>query len=185
MKKLGLGNPGDEYEQTRHNVGFFVIDEIAKKLDLKLNVNKFNGVFVVADDFIIAKPLTYMNLSGKFVKQIVDYYKIKHDDIMVIQDDLDTEVGLAKIKTVGGSGGHNGIKSIIESLQDNKFNRLKIGIGRPSRSSQQSISSYVLGRFNEKEKNLIDAVVIESANAIISWIDNGLKNIINKFNQSK
>ena len=175
---VGLGNPGFQYENTRHNVGFMVIDEIAKKLNLNINQKKFDSLLFVNSDFILLKPLTFMNLSGKAVKSVVDFFKIDISDIIIVCDDLDIKLGQAKIKISNSSAGHNGIKSIIEKLETSNFYRLKIGIGRPE-NKETKLSSYVLGKFNSTEKKVID----KSAEAIISIIYNDINYVVNLFNQ--
>ena len=179
---VGLGNPGFQYENTRHNVGFMVIDEIAKKLNLNINQKKFDSLLFVNSDFILLKPLTFMNLSGKAVKSVVDFFKIDTSDIIIVCDDLDIKLGQAKIKISNSSAGHNGIKSIIEKLETSNFYRLKIGIGRPE-NKETKLSSYVLGKFNSTEKKVIDKVIDKSAEAIISIIYNDINYVVNLFNQ--
>lgn len=179
---VGLGNPGFQYENTRHNVGFMVIDEIAKKLNLNINQKKFDSLLFVNSDFILLKPLTFMNLSGKAVKSVVDFFKIDISDIIIVCDDLDIKLGQAKIKISNSSAGHNGIKSIIEKLETSNFYRLKIGIGRPE-NKETKLSSYVLGKFNSTEKKVIDKVIDKSAEAIISIIYNDINYVVNLFNQ--
>ena len=179
---VGLGNPGFQYENTRHNVGFMVIDEIAKKMNLNINQKKFDSLLFVNSDFILLKPLTFMNLSGKAVKSVVDFFKIDISDIIIVCDDLDIKLGQAKIKISNSSAGHNGIKSIIEKLETSNFYRLKIGIGRPE-NKETKLSSYVLGKFNSTEKKVIDKVIDKSAEAIISIIYNDINYVVNLFNQ--
>lgn len=179
---VGLGNPGFQYENTRHNVGFMVIDEIAKKMNLNINQKKFDSLLFVNSDFILLKPLTFMNLSGKAVKSVVDFFKIDISDIIIVCDDLDIKLGQAKIKISNSSAGHNGIKSIIEKLETSNFYRLKIGIGRPE-NKETKLSSYVLGKFNSIEKKVIDKVIDKSAEAIISIIYNDINYVVNLFNQ--
>lgn len=176
---VGLGNYGEQYEQTRHNVGFSVIDKIAQKINVTLSKNNFNGVFYMNQDFILAKPYTYMNLSGNFVKQIVNFYKIYVEDIIVIYDDLDTPLGQAKMKTIGGSGGHKGMNDIIQKLDTENIHRLKIGIGRPK--NKIDISTFVLSKFDKKEEEIINLVIDKSADAVISSIYNGFRNVMNNF----
>ncbi len=181
---VGLGNPGNEYENTRHNIGFQVVDEIAKKINVKLSKEKFDALFYMNDDFILIKPTTYMNLSGEVVKKVTDFYKISPKDILVICDDLDIKVGQAKIKISKSSGGHNGIKNIIEKIGTSEFYRLKIGIGRPEKKST-SISSHVLEPFDNIQKPIIDKVIIEAADAVTSIIYNGIHYVINNFNRKR
>ncbi|MGL6125186.1 MAG: aminoacyl-tRNA hydrolase [Metamycoplasmataceae bacterium] len=177
---IGLGNPGEEYKNTRHNIGFQVVDLICKEYDATLNINKFGGTFFMDKDIIIAKPMTFMNNSGTFVKDLINFYKIKVEDILVIYDDLDSEVGKAKIKAFGSSGGHNGIKSIIEALKTDEIKRLKIGIGRPKNSN--GISKYVLNNIPKVDMAILDKVKTEAAKIAISFVYNDMRVIINNFN---
>lgn len=178
---VGLGNVGDLYNNTRHNVGFMVIDEIAKKLDIKVNQRKYNSFFYKNDDFILIKPTTFMNLSGVAVKAVVEAFNISISNIIVVCDDLDTSVGQAKIKISKSSGGHNGIKDIIEKLDNAKFYRLKIGIGRPK--GKEDVSKYVLSSFNKKEEPIIKTVISKAADAVMSIVYNDVNYVINYFNR--
>lgn len=179
---VGLGNPGYQYTNTRHNVGFMVIDEIAKKLNINIIQKKFDSLLFVNSDFILLKPLTFMNLSGKAVKLIVDFFKVDISDIIIVCDDLDIKLGQAKIKISNSSAGHNGIKSIIEKLGTSNFYRMKIGIGRPE-NRDYKLSSYVLGKFEPKEQKIIEKVIDKSAEALISIIYNDINYVVNLFNQ--
>lgn len=181
---VGLGNNGPIYKNTRHNVGFQVIDTIANKMNIKLSKEKFGASYYANDDFILMKPISYMNLSGESVAKMMQFYKINSKDILIICDDLDTELGRAKIKISNSSGGHNGIKSVIEEIKTPNFYRLKIGIGRPTNKKIQ-ISDYVLGKFSSKELEVIEQVVEQSAEAAISIIYNGVNYVTNNFNQKK
>ncbi|RMA78536.1 PTH1 family peptidyl-tRNA hydrolase [Metamycoplasma subdolum] len=176
---VGLGNPGSEYEDTRHNVGFMVIDAISKKLETVLNEKKFNGIYYKEKDFILAKPLTYMNLSGNFVREISDFYKIGIDDIIIIYDDMDLPVGKATIKQSGSAGGHNGMKNIIDQMKTQDIKRVKLGIGRATNAI-----NYVLGKFTFNDKQIIDQVIEKVSDAIISFIYNDIRYVMNKFNGS-
>ena len=154
---VGLGNPGKEYEKTRHNIGFNIIDLYLKKNDLTLDKSKFNGNYVKTkindEEVIFLEPQTYMNASGECVKKIVDFYKIDIDDILVIQDDLDMEVGKIKLKEKSSSGGHNGIKSIEQNLGTDNYKRLKVGI---SNDKNKDTKDYVLGNFSKEEREILD-----------------------------
>lgn len=180
---VGLGNPGDEYINTRHNVGFQIIDLICEEYNVSLNSNKFNGVFFVEKDVIFAKPYTFMNNSGSFVKELINFYKIDISDILVIFDDLDSEVGQAKIKTVGSAGGHNGMKDIIEKLNTDEIKRLKIGIGRPKNSKM--VSKYVLSNIPKADILTFNKVKKQAAQAAISFVYNDIRLVINSFNGKK
>ena len=146
---IGLGNPGEKYKNNKHNIGFKFIDAIATKSKLSFK-SKFTGLFTkdVSANIILFKPMNYMNDSGLAVNKIKNFFKIKAEDIFVIYDDIDLELGKIKIKKGGGNAGHNGIKSIEQHLQENFF-KIRIGISRPS--GEMSISNYVLSNFNDGE----------------------------------
>ncbi|MGZ9762554.1 aminoacyl-tRNA hydrolase [Mycoplasma sp. 394] len=177
---VGLGNPGIEYKYTRHNAGFLVIDEICNKLNISLNKTKFNGDFVKIDDLIIAKPKTFMNLSGSFVSSMCSFFKISPEDVMVIHDEKDYELGRATIKIGGSGGSHNGVKNIIDQLGTQEFKRLRIGIKTPF---QGELKDFVLGKFTKEEFEIIKPILNISAQAAISYAFNDIKTVMNKFNQ--
>ena len=143
---VGLGNPGKKYEETRHNIGFTFINSIAKKASINIDKSKFSSLCARYESgenyFLLSKPQTFMNESGKAVREIKNYYKIPIDKTIIVFDDLDLNVGQIRIKRGGGSGGHNGIKSIIEELSEDTFIRIRIGIGKPKGPIE--ISDYVL-----------------------------------------
>ncbi|AXE60983.1 aminoacyl-tRNA hydrolase [[Mycoplasma] phocae] len=173
---VGLGNPGSEYAKTRHNVGFLTIDKIAEKLQIQLSEKKFNGIFFKDKEVIIAKPLTFMNKSGEFVKSIIEYYDIALSDVLIVYDDLDLPLGQAAIKQSGSSGGHRGMKDIIEKLNTQDIKRIKIGIGRG-----ENVIDYVLGKFSFEDYNIISKLIDKAADAIISFISNDIRFVMNKF----
>ncbi|VEU63452.1 aminoacyl-tRNA hydrolase [Mycoplasmopsis bovirhinis] len=176
---VGLGNPGIEYKYTRHNVGFLAIDRICEKLGVTLDRQRFKGEYTKVDDLILAKPLTYMNLSGEFVQQLATFYKINVDDIMVIHDEKDIENGKATIKIGGSGGSHNGVKNIIQHLGKEEFKRLKIGIKYPF---EGELRDFVLGRFSEPEIKELNIVLEKSAEAAILFGFNDIYTVMNKFN---
>lgn len=153
---VGLGNPGIEYENTRHNIGFYFVDLITKSLGNISFKEKFNGKYqkikINGEDIIFLKPLSYMNLSGEVVSKFVNYYKIKIEDILIIHDDLDMQLAKIKLRAKGSSGGHNGIKNIILNLGNENFKRLKIGINK---DKSIDIKDYVLGHFTKDELDKI------------------------------
>lgn len=152
---VGLGNPGKEYKNTRHNIGFIVIDNYLNKVDWKSKMESYIYLTEInGEQVIFMKPLTYMNLSGLAVKKVVNFYKIAPENILIIQDDLDMDLGTYKIKRNSSSGGHNGIKSIIAELNTDKFARLKIGIGK---NKLIPTEKYVISKFSTKELEQIDA----------------------------
>jgi PTH1 family peptidyl-tRNA hydrolase len=178
---VGLGNPGEKYSSTRHNVGFMVVDKIFEKYSASNFQKKFNSEFMEIRvnncKVFLLKPHTYMNLSGRAVFECANFYKIPSEDVLVIYDDLDLELGKIKVRQNGGSGGHNGIKSIDECL-DKNYMRLRIGITKPI-NKQMDISSYVLTKFNEDEKELMDNVFTSVINNISNLIDNHYENFMN------
>ncbi|WP_029512770.1 aminoacyl-tRNA hydrolase [Mycoplasmopsis iners] len=179
---VGLGNPGKQYEFTRHNVGFLVVDKILKNLNLSLNKEKFNGKFVLADDLIIAKPETYMNNSGYFVQVLSNFYKIDPSDIMVIYDDKDFDLGQAAIKIGGSSAGHNGVESIRTQLSSNEFKKMRIGIGK---SETLPLKDYVLSNFKQNELPVLSEVINLAAEAAVSFGFNDIKTVMDKFNVNR
>lgn len=177
---VGLGNPGSEYENTRHNVGFMILDSFIQ--DFKVE-KKFQACVskmrMGNEEVLFVKPLTFMNLSGIAVHKIAQYYHILPKDILVIQDDLDLTFGTYKLKINSSSGGHNGIKSIISSLQTEGFCRLKIGI---SHDKRESVIDYVLGKFSKKEINQLKESSSLYQEIIEYFISYGIEKTMNKFN---
>lgn len=155
---IGLGNPGKEYENSRHNVGFIMLDNIAKNLSVNFDNNKKKSLFGRAKkgdiEYILLKPQTFMNLSGESALYISKFFNISIENITVIYDDMDMPFGTFKIKKGGSSGGHNGIKSLIEKLQSDNFYRIRIGIGRPN--FKEKVNDYVLSSFSKSEREIID-----------------------------
>ena len=154
---VGLGNPGREYENTRHNIGFMFIDEYAKKKGVEINKKKFNGLYIDfinnGEKTILLKPQTYMNLSGESVRGFVEFFKIKIEDILIISDDLDMPIGKLKLRPTGSSGGHNGLKNIELHLNTQNYKRLKIGI---SHNKDIDTKDYVLGNLSKENKDTIN-----------------------------
>lgn len=181
---VGLGNPGKEYENTRHNVGFMAIDKIALKNHVTLNSKKGNGIYTIFEKenekILLLKPLTYMNLSGEAVKALMQYYKIAVSDILIISDDLDMPTGKIKLKYKGSSGGHNGLKNIEQHLKTQEYKRLKIGI---SNNKNYDTKDYVLGRFSIEEKEKIDSVLNTVIDIFDDFCINSFENVMNKYNK--
>lgn len=181
---VGLGNPEEEYDKTRHNMGFHVINKIAKKYNIEIKKNKFQGLyesFIIENQkVILVKPQTYMNLSGNCVKEFVDFYKIEKEKIIIIYDDMDIEPGEIKIKKKGRSAGHNGIKSIIEILGTEEFSRIRIGIGRPQYKDNKI--DYVIGNIPEEDIQKLERGVDKAKDAVIEILKNGIDTAMNKFN---
>ena len=177
---VGLGNPGKKYQHTKHNVGFDVIDNLTTKLDIKLkNSLRFKAEVAKGKDYVIMKPLTYMNLSGNSVIKALKYYDIEPEDLIIIYDDLDLPAGKIRIRFQGSSGGHNGIKSIIQHV-GNKFNRVRIGVGR---NNGVDVINDVLGKLSKIDRKKVDEVIESSSNACIDFIENkDMLTIMNKYN---
>lgn len=151
---VGLGNPGSRYCMTRHNIGSMVLDLISRRMGISIKKNRGDALIgkgcLWGDEFLLVKPIMYMNRSGPPVKRLMDEYGVAREEIIVIHDDIDIEFGRIRIKQKGGSGGHRGVRSIIDSLEDDRFLRLRIGIGRPR--DEMDISDYVLSPFNEEQR---------------------------------
>ncbi|MDR0739856.1 MAG: aminoacyl-tRNA hydrolase [Mycoplasmataceae bacterium] len=183
---VGLGNYPEQYHKSRHNVGFMVIDKLCKALSIELTNEKFNGKFIKVqveqNQFIIAKPYTYMNLSGDFVSQIAQYYQIEPHNILIISDDADNNVGTIRIRNNGSSGGQNGIKDIINKLNTTDFPRIKIGIGRPT-NKKINLADYVLGTFTNTEKPIINRTIDKATEALIDFMNGmSISELMNRYN---
>ena len=180
---VGLGNPGKEYENTRHNIGFMFIDSFAKSVGTIINNKKFNAFYTKVkidnEDVILVKPLSYMNLSGEVVRKFVDYFKIKIDDILVISDDLDLFIGNFKLKSSGSSGGHNGLSNIEQHLATRNYKRLKIGI---SNNKQMDTKDYVLGKFTKNEKDTLNSLFEKINNVLYDFLKNDFDALMSKYN---
>ncbi len=180
---VGLGNPGEKYTNNRHNVGFKVIDEISKRLNINVSKEKFGGLYgdglYKEEKIILLKPMTYINLSGEVIRQYIAFYKINIDDILIISDDLDIELGGLKLKQSGGSGGHNGLKNIELHLETDNYKRLKIGI---SKDKTILTKDYVLGNFTENEQNIINKTIERAADICIDFITIEFMQLMNKYN---
>lgn len=182
---VGLGNPGKQYENTRHNIGFEVIDELSDRFSIPLNQSKFKGLYGIGfhqgEKVILLKPLTYMNLSGESIRAVCDYYQIDIENIVIIYDDLDLPVGKIRLRQKGSAGGHNGIKSTVAHLGTQEFNRIRIGIDRPKNGMK--VPDYVLGRFHDEERPLTQEAVKKSAAACEAWLEKPFLQVMNEFNQ--
>lgn len=180
---IGLGNPGKDYEKTRHNVGFMVIDEIANKLGISGGKEKFDAVlledFVGQEKVILVKPLTFMNDSGRAVRRIIDFYNLNPTDIIVIYDDVDIDLGKLRIRKNGSAGTHNGMKSIIYELKSDNFPRVRLGINKEKRGD---LKRFVLKKFSKGEVPLLIDVVKRAADAAISMVEDDIDKVMNQFN---
>ncbi len=180
---VGLGNPGKEYENTRHNVGFMALDRIAQFLGVIFQKEKFQGLYAEAtyegEKYILLKPQKYMNLSGEVVGDFVRFFKIDHKDILVLYDDLDTAIGSMRLRYQGSSGGHNGIKNIEMHLGTREYNRIKFGI---SNNKTMDTKDYVLGHFSKEEKELMDKTLDKVVDIFKDYSKLTFDNLMNKYN---
>lgn len=180
---VGLGNPGREYENTRHNIGFQTIDKYASKIGISINKSKFNGLYgetmIFGDKVILLKPQSYINLSGEVIRKFVDFYKINLDDILIIHDDLDLEVGTYKIKQKGSSGGHNGLKNIELHLGTQEYKRIKIGI---SNNKNIDTKDYVLGKLSKDEEEKLNEVKSTVLDIVDDYLKVSFSDLMAKYN---
>ena len=181
---VGLGNPEKDYSNTRHNMGFDVINELTNITGIKVTKSKFKSLYgmgeIKGNKVILVKPQTYMNLSGESIIEFKKYYKISNKNIIVIYDDMDLEIGDIRLKPKGGSGTHNGMKSVVENLQTEEFIRVRIGIGTPE-NKEDSIN-YVICAIPKREKEILEKSTKEAANSVIEILENGIDIAMNKYN---
>ena len=180
-----LGNPGDKYENTRHNVGFMVADEVAerqKKPIQRLKFKALTNIFTISGEkVLVMKPITYMNLSGEAVRQAADFYKIPPDHVLVVSDDTALPVGRLRIRVKGSAGGHNGLKNIIQHLGTDQFPRLRVGVGEKPHPDYD-MADWVLGKFVGEDKKAIETAVKRAADAIECILAEGIDRGMGKFN---
>lgn len=180
-----LGNPGDKYRNTRHNVGFMTADIFEKRENIKIKRIKYNALTakcsIGGSITMLIKPQTYMNLSGKSVRQAASFYRIPEHRIIVISDDVSLEVGKLRIRRKGSAGGHNGLKSIISELGSDEFCRVRIGVGSPENPDYE-MADWVLGKFGGGEKKLISKTIQDAADAVELIISEGIDRTMNKYN---
>ena len=183
----GLGNPGKEYENTRHNAGFLVLDTLSQKLGADLSERKHRALcgkaVIGGQKVILLKPQTYMNSSGESIRAAADYYKVPPEDILVVYDDISLAPGQLRIRAKGSAGGHNGIKSIIAHLGTQEFPRVKVGIGEKQPS--MDLADYVLGHFSSGEKKIMEEAAKEAADAICEIVNVGIEQAMNDHNRRK
>ena len=181
---VGLGNPGKKYEKTRHNMGFLAIDKLAEKHDIKVNKLKHKALtgdgFIFGQKALLVKPQTYMNLSGESVREIVSYYDIDLEDLIVIYDDFDLEIGTIRIRKKGSAGSHNGMKSIIGQIQSKDFPRIRIGIGKSGGGAEWK--DFVLGKTSKQDEKLIEDAVDRAADAVGCILEQGIDKAMNEYN---
>lgn len=183
---VGLGNPGREYENTRHNIGFDVIDTIAEQEKIDVLEKKHKAVIgkgcIQGEKVILAKPQTFMNLSGESVRQLVDYYKVDETDrLIVISDDVSLDPGMLRIRKKGSAGGHNGLKNIIAHLGHENFQRIKMGVGEKPRNFD--LADYVLGHFTDGERRQMDEAALKAADAVRLIMAEGIDTAMNQYNK--
>ena len=182
----GLGNPGKEYENTKHNVGFLTIDILAEKYDIKVNKIKFKGLvgegMIGTEKVILVKPQTYMNLSGQCIREIVAFYKLDMEDLVVIYDDIDLPMGNLRIRKKGSAGTHNGMRSIIYDLQDDGFPRVRVGIGGERKGD---LANYVISGFSGDDRKLIEEAIVKAADAVTCLVKDGIDRAMVDYNTKK
>jgi PTH1 family peptidyl-tRNA hydrolase len=184
---VGLGNPGAEYEGTRHNVGWMVADAFARKFRIELNKHEKNAMTgmgrVGGGSVLVAKPLTYMNLSGDAVKLLVNAYAESTDDLMVVFDEIDLPLGKLRIRPSGSAGTHNGMRSIVSSLASERFPRLRFGVRGPGYADGPRLRDYVLDEFSREERPLVDDTIGRAVDALVLFARGDLKRAMNQFNR--
>lgn len=181
---VGLGNPEPEYSNTRHNMGFDVINKISESSNIKVSKSKFDALYGMGEinnkKVILLKPQIYMNLSGESVIKFKKFYKISNKNIIVIYDDIDLKIGDIRLKPKGSSGTHNGMKSVIKNLKTEDFIRVRVGIGTPKH--KEDIINYVIGAIPKREKEVLEQSIKKAAQSVIEILENGIDVAMNKFN---
>ena len=185
---VGLGNPGQKYEHTRHNMGFLTVDLLAEQLNVKLNKVKFKSAYNIVrfggQKCLVMKPQTYMNLSGESIRSLVEYYKIDpEEELLVIYDDISLEVGQLRIRRKGSAGGHNGIKNIIANLGTSVFPRIKVGVGEKPKG--YDLADYVLGKFSKEDRVLMEEGYDLACEASALIMQGAIDQAMNEYNQKK
>ncbi|WP_336790680.1 aminoacyl-tRNA hydrolase [Paenibacillus sp. MMO-177] len=182
---VGLGNPGTTYQSTRHNVGFMVIDELARRWNIQVTQSKCKALLgegnVQGTKVVLIKPMTYMNLSGESVRGFMDYFKADLEDGLIVYDDMDTEVGKIRLRYQGSAGGHNGIKSLIQHLGTQQFNRIRMGVSRPQPG--RNIADYVLDNFPKSEQEALKSMIEQACDAVEYSLKASFDNTMAKFNK--
>lgn len=183
---VGLGNPGGKYTATRHNVGFRVVDELSRRHGIDLSRVRFSGFFgngpVGAQQVGLLKPGTFMNLSGRAVREAMTFYKLEPADLLVISDDLALPLGRLRLRKAGSAGGHNGLTSVITETGTEAFARLRIGI---EQVAGERMVGHVLGAFTDREETVIGPAVMHAADAVECWLADGIDTAMNRFNKSE
>lgn len=181
---VGLGNPERDYANTRHNMGFDVINEISDKCNIKVSKSKFDALYGMGEingkKVILVKPQTYMNLSGESIIKFKKFYKISNKEIIIIYDDIDLAVGDIRLKPKGGAGTHNGMRSVLQNLNTEDFIRVRVGIGTPK--NKEDMINYVIGAIPKREKEILDESVKRASESVLEILQNGIDVAMNKFN---
>lgn len=181
---VGLGNPTAQYDKTRHNVGFEVIDQLVERYNIPLDTMKHKGIYgkgvIEGQTVILLKPMTYMNLSGESVVQVANYYKIDSSDVIVIYDDINLDVGRLRIRKKGSAGGHNGIKNIIQHLGTDEFPRIRVGVGM--KPGNMDLAKYVLSRFSEDEQALMNTGYDRACEVAKLMLQDEIEKAMNEYN---
>jgi len=181
---VGLGNPGDEYVDTRHNAGFRVIDSLAEALKINVRKKKFGACFGEGEfadkKLILLKPMRFMNFSGQVVATAVGFYKIEPKDLLVVTDDMALEPGRIRLRAKGSAGGHKGLEDVIEKIGSEEVNRLRIGIGK---CGNDAAEDYVLDKPTDDEKILLDVAIVKEIEAVLCWVKYGIEDAMNEFNK--
>jgi PTH1 family peptidyl-tRNA hydrolase len=185
---VGLGNPGPEYRDTRHNVGFMVADALVNRWRVADQWReKFDALVIKTmvgeESVILAKPVTFMNLSGQAVSGLAGFYKIEPADVFIVTDDVALPLGRLRARREGGAGGHNGLKSIIQSLATQAFPRMRVGVGRGD--NRRDLADHVLGRFDADERDTVSAAVLRAADATETFLSDGIERVMNAFNAAE
>ena len=181
---VGLGNPESDYAKTRHNMGFNVINKLSDKYGIEVNKKKFKSLFGMGEiegkKVILLKPQTYMNLSGEAVRECMDFYKIKPEELIVIYDDVDTDLGNVRIRIKGSAGTHNGMKSVVENISTEEFARIRVGIGKPE--DGEDMISYVIGAIKEEDKEGLEKGVEKAFEAVVISLKENIDIAMNRLN---
>ena len=184
---VGLGNPGVRYQLSRHNIGFQVVDRLAQINHILISIKRLKSLYgtghIDTQKITLVKPMTFMNLSGEAVKRAVNFFRVGMDDLIVVYDDLDLSFGRVRFKQRGGDGGHQGVRSIIESMGGNNFLRLKVGIGRPPKGMDPA--EYVLSDFDQTEQPRLDEIVFLAAEALTVLLSEGLQTAMNWYQKRR
>lgn len=182
---VGLGNPGEKYKNTRHNLGFMVVDKLVSSIKYQVSWEenkKFKSLVAKIDNVIFVKPQTYMNLSGAAIKSLTTYYKLPTTNIIVVHDELDLPLGKIKVRSGGSAAGHHGVESVIEKLRDDQFIRVRLGIGPDKKGTHFNAEKFVVEEFLSNEKHVVKKMVEKAVEAVELLLKEGLESVQNQFN---